>query len=414
MNLHATGAYVLHLLRSRSIAGHGVHSPFMFSFITEVIGARGERHICEEVESLRRGMMADKRRVKVRDLGAGSAVMSGEVRSIRQIASAAALPAKHAALLARIAGNLDYILSRDTGPMGGIIRDPDRHLAADSGLCPGSATDHSPEASGAGDSTHANAINSDHSLPTESARLPGSATDHSPEASGAGDSTHANAINSDHSLPTESARLREPAADRDHLIAADSVHHAESNGKTDPVISRDAPHAAQGENLTVGSRHDNPVILELGTSLGISALALALGAPNRRVITVEGCPELAAIARDNLQRHGADNAEVICAEFSDALSQLKKSGTRIGMAFIDGNHRGTALIGYVNKIREMGEEMIIVADDIRMNRDMISAWESLTKDTSVARAATASLETFRLGILFFLQNLTPGLYRIKY
>ena len=378
MNLHATGAYVLHLLRSRSIAGHGVHSPFMFSFITEVIGARGERHICEEVESLRRGMMADKRRVKVRDLGAGSAVMSGEVRSIRQIASAAALPAKHAALLARIAGNLDYILSRDTGPMGGIIRDPDRHLAADSGLCPGSATDHSPE------------------------------------ASGAGDSTHANAINSDHSLPTESARLREPAADRDHLIAADSVHHAESNGKTDPVISRDAPHAAQGENLTVGSRHDNPVILELGTSLGISALALALGAPNRRVITVEGCPELAAIARDNLQRHGADNAEVICAEFSDALSQLKKSGTRIGMAFIDGNHRGTALIGYVNKIREMGEEMIIVADDIRMNRDMISAWESLTKDTSVARAATASLETFRLGILFFLQNLTPGLYRIKY
>ncbi|MBK7731676.1 MAG: hypothetical protein IPI37_02590 [Bacteroidales bacterium] len=45
MNLHAASAYILHLLTARSTAGHGVHSPWMFRFITEVIGGRGDNAI---------------------------------------------------------------------------------------------------------------------------------------------------------------------------------------------------------------------------------------------------------------------------------------------------------------------------------------------------------------------------------
>jgi len=342
MNLHAAGAYVLHLLKSRGRAGHGVHSPFMFSFVTEVIGGRRERDICEKVESLRREMMADWRRVKVRDLGAGSAVIRGEERSVRQIASTAALPARNAALLARIAGNLDHILSRDAGQEAGMNGDADPVLSRDAG---------------------------------QEAGMNG---------------------------------------DADPVLSRDAGQEAGMNGDADPEITADASPGRQGAEPIPENRQGKPVILELGTSLGISTLALALGAPHRRVITVEGCPELAAIARDNLQRHGAINTEVICGEFSDALSLLRKRDTKIGMAFIDGNHRGPALAGYVKKIREMGDEMIIVADDIRLNREMIRAWELLTADTTAALNATASLETFRFGILFFLPNLTPGRYRIRY
>ena len=114
----------------------------------------------------------------------------------------------------------------------------------------------------------------------------------------------------------------------------------------------------------------------MGTSLGISTLALALAAPERRVITVEGCPVLAAIARENLQRYGASNAEVMNVEFSAALESLRKDGLNVSFAFIDGNHRGTALTEYVSKIAAMGEEMIIVADDIRLTKEMFLAWKS--------------------------------------
>ena len=71
MNLHAASAYALHLLTARSTAGHGVHSPWMFRFITEVIGGRGDSAIMREVESLRQEMLSDRRMVMVTDLGSG-------------------------------------------------------------------------------------------------------------------------------------------------------------------------------------------------------------------------------------------------------------------------------------------------------------------------------------------------------
>jgi hypothetical protein len=145
-------------------------------------------------------------------------------------------------------------------------------------------------------------------------------------------------------------------------------------------------------------------------------------------------------------------------EFSQAISYLKERGIKVGMAFIDGNHRGKALINYTQLIREMGDEMVIVADDVHLNSDMTGAWKSLyeglhnlrkadsttaqsglsqtgslpgkqsqlastacaTEKTALvssphaASLGTASLETFRLGILFCLRNLTPGHYRIRY
>ena len=303
MNLHAASAYILHLLTARSTAGHGVHSPWMFRFITEVIGGRGDSAIMREVESLRQEMLSDRRMVMVTDLGAGSSVMKSRERSVRHIASAAAVPKREAALLARIAESLNNTRTGEPG-------DADRHAEqSGTGLKPGkmAATDPVP------------------------------------------------------------------------AVVPDSGHSCRE----------DAGHSYQ----EVAGRDNLPVILELGTSLGISTLALALGAPQRRVISVEGCPELAAVARENLRRHGALNAEVICMEFGQALTDLHKKGVKVALAFIDGNHRGAAMTEYMHKIRQMGEEMIIIAHDIRMNRDMIKAWHSIVSGSAVYRQAAGRLKS---------------------
>ena len=276
----------------------------MFRFITEVIGGRNDRAIQREVEGLRREMLADRREVRVRDLGAGSVVMGKGERSVRKIAFAAAVPKRETALLARIAGSLDKIRSG------------------------GAEIGHQSGVAGTGH------------------RSGGSETGLGSEIGGTG-----------------------------HRSGEES----------------------------------EAVTLELGTSLGISTLALALGAPHRRVISVEGCPEVAAIALENLRQHGAHNAEVLCMEFGEALALLRNRGTKVALAFIDGNHRGAALTDYVHMIREMGEEMIIIADDIHMNRDMMHAWRSLQS----GNLAPASLETLRMGMLFCLRNLTPGNYRVR-
>ena len=181
--------------------------------------------------------------------------------------------------------------------------------------------------------------------------------------------------------------------------------------RTAAVPAKEAGLLSRMVAASTGSRvRGTGVILELGTSLGISTLALALAAPDRRVITVEGCPETAAIARENLRNHGASNATVMNLEFSAALESLRKEGLRVSFAFIDGNHRGTAIAQYIPEIAEMGDEMIIVADDIHLTKDMFLAWRSL----AASGIAPATMETLRLGIFFIKHGLTPGRYRIRY
>ncbi len=278
MNLYPAKAFLRHLLTARSTAGHGVHSPFVFDFLTRVVKGKGDPQIIFEVERLRMEMLVDRRTVRVTDLGAGSAVHKGEERRVSEIAATAALPARQAALLSRIAGSL---------------------------------------------------------------------------------------------------------RDRSQRMAETMVKSGTANGHHDmyrmppPLPAMDHEEAGQETWTKAPGTGGQGIILELGTSLGISTLALALAAPERRVVTVEGCPALAAIARENLRNHGAANAEVLNMEFSSALDLLRKEGTEVSLAFIDGNHRGEALKQYVRTIRAMGEEMIIVADDIHMNREMYSAWCSL-------------------------------------
>lgn len=344
MNLYPATAFIRHLLTSRSAAGHGVHSPFVFDFMTNVVRGKSDTHVICEVERLRREMLAERRTIRVTDLGAGSIRGSGQERRIQEIAATAALPGRQAALLSRIAASIRSVSLRAASPVS-------EHGEADRQL----------DGMGVAPQTTKSVTQSTEADWWQALQKP------------AMEST---------ALPKES--------------------------------------------------QDSGIILELGTSLGISTLALALAAPERRVVTIEGCPELAGIARENLLRHGALNVEVINMEFSDALDLLKREGGDISLAFIDGNHRGESLKQYALSIMALGEEVIIVADDIHMNRDMYSAWSSLATPGTGMRAsrakstktvglppappglATATLETFRFGILFCLRSLTPGHYRIRY
>ncbi len=349
MNRYRASLFIRHLFAARSTAGHGVHSPYMFDFITRVIGGRCDNSPMKEVESLRKEMLADRRIISVTDLGAGSKRFSGGERRISDIAAAAALPKKEAALLARIAVWTEHGAgSMGRGAWGPELKTADCRLpTADCRL-----------------------LTADCRLKTADGRL----------------------LTADCGLKTEDCRL---------LTADCRLKTADCRLKTADCRLKTADCRLKTADC---------IILELGTSLGISTLAMALATPDRRVVTVEGCPALAEIARANLRKHKAHNAEVLNMEFSDALKKMRTEGTTVSLAYIDGNHRGEALKKYVREIMMMGEEMIIVADDIYMNRNMFTAWQSLTgKET-----ASAALGTFRLGMLFRLRNLTPGYYRVRY
>lgn len=155
---------------------------------------------------------------------------------------------------------------------------------------------------------------------------------------------------------------------------------------------------------------DDGIILELGTSLGISTMCLAMTAPQNRIITIEGSSAIADIARENFRLLKINNVEVLTGGFTASLKQLSSQGVKVRYAFIDGNNGGEALANYFGIIMGMASETItIVVGDIHLNRSMYNGWNMICNDNR----SDASVEMFRFGVIFCKKGLTPGRYKIK-
>jgi predicted O-methyltransferase YrrM len=83
--------------------GHGIHSPFVYEFIREVLNDRKFYEEYGRIETLRKKMLGDKRILKVNDPGAGSSFHTGITRSISDITHRSVSTQKFARLLYRLA-----------------------------------------------------------------------------------------------------------------------------------------------------------------------------------------------------------------------------------------------------------------------------------------------------------------------
>lgn len=227
--------YLHYYITAANGKGHGIHSPFVFDFVTRVLNDRGPYPAWAAVEKLRRGLRGDERLLEIEDLGAGSAWVNGGTRSIADIARRAAKPPRLGQLLFRIA----------------------RYYRPD-------------------------------------------------------------------------------------------------------------------------------VVVELGTSLGLSTAYLAAGAPDARVWTIEGSGSIAKTAVENLRGLGLTNVEVHMGNFDDLLDPLLEKIGPVGLAFVDGNHRGEPTLRYFESLigRSAGSAVLIF-DDIHWSREMEQAWRQIREDPRV-------------------------------
>lgn len=95
--------YLRYFFSAYNGKGHGMHSPFLFSFITDVLNDKKEYPAYKKVEEMRRSLLQDKTPLLIRDFGAGSVTSAGNERTVSSIARSAAKPKKFSQLLHRIA-----------------------------------------------------------------------------------------------------------------------------------------------------------------------------------------------------------------------------------------------------------------------------------------------------------------------
>ena len=245
--------YIHYYCTASNGKGHGVHSPFVFAFITRVLNDRRHFNAYDQVEALRRRLLANKEWLEVEDFGAGSTLSKTNRRTIARIAKYAAKSPKYSQLLFRI------------------------------------------------------------------------------------------------------------------------VHY-----------------------------YQPATILELGTSLGISAAYMALANPKAKVITGEGSAAVAARATRHFQELGLEHINLVPGNFDDTLSHILESQRSIDLAFIDGNHRMEPTLHYFEQILpKTTDTSVIILDDIHWSEGMEQAWQQVKDHPSV----TLTIDLFFIGLVFFRQDI---------
>ncbi|MFT7589598.1 MAG: putative O-methyltransferase YrrM, partial [Limisphaerales bacterium] len=135
-------------------------------------------------------------------------------------------------------------------------------------------------------------------------------------------------------------------------------------------------------------------ILELGTSLGLGTMYLASPNVHESLISIEGDPSSALIAKNALIDF--DNVDIRTGNFDDLLADLIVD-FKPNLVYLDGNHQKEATIRYVNQLLpNMGENGILVLDDIYWSEGMQAAWQILKSRPEIS----LSIDLYRCGLLF--------------
>lgn len=139
-------------------------------------------------------------------------------------------------------------------------------------------------------------------------------------------------------------------------------------------------------------------ILEIGTSLGLATSALALGNPRAKVITIEGCPNTAGIAKKKLNEFDCKNVENIISEFESFLISEDLQSTIYNLIYFDGNHSKKATLEYFDLLLPtINNDSVWIFDDIHWSEEMEEAWESIKNHKKVK----VTIDTFQWGFVFF-------------
>ncbi len=178
------------------------------------------------------------------------------------------------------------------------------------------------------------------------------------------------------------------------------------------IAKNSAKSAKFGQLLYRLIQHFQPKnILELGTSLGISANYLGGANPNSKLYTLEGCPNTAKKAIENIESLGFENIDVVVGDFKDTLTPTLNKIEKLDFGFLDGNHQKQPTIDYFEKcLKYIDKNSVLVFDDIHWSTGMEEAWKQIKNHPKVY----VSIDLFFVGLVFFNDTQRKEHFKIRF
>ena len=187
-----------------------------------------------------------------------------------------------------------------------------------------------------------------------------------------------------------------------NIYGANAAKHAENRTLRD-VVRKSSVSGKLGKLLYRMTKYHKPsVIIELGTSTGLSTLYLAMGYPDAEVITIEGNSILYGIASDVFRYLHLEHIKIVNTTFEDGLALFSHDRMKRVLVFIDGDHTYEATRKYFEYfISKAIEPVVMVFHDIYWSRDMNKIWQEIKSDPKVK----TTVDLYYLGIVYNFRHL---------
>lgn len=152
-------------------------------------------------------------------------------------------------------------------------------------------------------------------------------------------------------------------------------------------------------------------VLELGTSLGLTTLYFRKATPQLHMVTMEGCPQTAALARAHFAAQDAADIALIEGNIDETLPRyLADQQPRLDMVFFDANHRYEPTVRYFEACLPYAHnDTVFIFDDLYWSAEMTEAWAYIKAHPRVS----VTIDLFWVGIVFFRKEQPKEHFRLR-
>lgn len=151
-------------------------------------------------------------------------------------------------------------------------------------------------------------------------------------------------------------------------------------------------------------------VLEFGTAAGLSAASLAMGNPEAKVSTLEGCASIASVADGSFERLKTTNVNIVIGNFNQTLPEVLNSLPKLDLVFFDGNHQKVPTLDYFHHcLTKAHENSLFIFDDIHWSSEMDEAWKQIQEHEQVS----LTIDLFQFGLVFFRKGIAKQHFTLR-
>ncbi|MCG8412314.1 MAG: class I SAM-dependent methyltransferase [Bacteroidales bacterium] len=155
---------------------------------------------------------------------------------------------------------------------------------------------------------------------------------------------------------------------------------------------------------------NSETILEIESSVGISSAYIAQANKKAHFISIESIKLKIEIAK-KLSNELNQNTEFIHGNIDSILKSTIDKYIQLDFVFFDGNHTPKNTIKYFELcLTKIHNDSVFVFNDIHWSDEMEKAWEYIRNH----KTTKVSVDLFKIGIIFFKQELSSEQYTIKF